>query len=236
MATLTLRKMALGGIYDQVGGGFHRYSTDAHWLVPHFEKMLYDNALLTVAYVEGWQATHDAFFKTVACDVLDYVAREMTSESGAFLSATDADSEGEEGTFFVWTPQQLRDLLGADADEAMRVFGLTEAGNFEGKNVLSLQSPADRAFLERARPRLYEARAKRPPPLTDTKILTSWNGLMISAFARAGLAFGRADYVERAARAADAVLRMHFAEGSLRRTGKHAGLLEDHAFLAAALF
>ncbi|TMA22962.1 MAG: thioredoxin domain-containing protein [Deltaproteobacteria bacterium] len=230
MARKTLTRMALGGIYDQVGGGFHRYSTDAHWLVPHFEKMLYDNALLTVAYVEGWQATHDAFFKTVACDVLDYVAREMTSESGAFLSATDADSEGEEGTFFVWTPQQLRDLLGADADEAMRVFGVTEAGNFEGKNVLSLQSPADRAFLERVRRRLYEARAKRPPPLTDTKILTSWNGLMISAFARAGLAFGRQDYVDRASRAAG-----QFSVENLRRTGRHPALLEDYAFLAAAL-
>ena len=230
MARKTLTRMALGGIYDQVGGGFHRYSTDAHWLVPHFEKMLYDNALLTVAYVEGWQATHDEFFKTVACDVLDYVAREMTSESGAFLSATDADSEGEEGTFFVWTPQQLRDLLGADADEAMRVFGVTEAGNFEGKNVLSLQSPADRAFLERVRPRLYEARAKRPPPLTDTKILTSWNGLMISAFARAGLAFGRQDYVDRASRAAG-----QFSVENLRRTGRHPALLEDYAFLAAAL-
>ncbi|MCA1829754.1 MAG: thioredoxin domain-containing protein, partial [Myxococcales bacterium] len=230
MARKTLTSMALGGIYDQVGGGFHRYSTDARWLVPHFEKMLYDNALLAVAYVEGWQASGDELFKTIACDVLDYAAREMTSPEGAFYSATDADSEGEEGTFFVWTPQQLRDVLGADAGDAIGAFGVTEAGNFEGKNVLSLRSPADRAVLERVRPRLYEARAKRVPPLTDTKILTSWNGLMISAFARAGLAFARQDYVDRAARAA-----AQFSPEALKRTGRHPALLEDYAFLAAGL-
>jgi uncharacterized protein YyaL (SSP411 family) len=230
IARFTLTKMALGGIYDQVGGGFHRYSTDARWLVPHFEKMLYDNALLAVAYVEGWQATRDDFFKVVACDVLDYVAREMTSPDGTFFSATDADSEGEEGTFFVWTPAQLRDVLGSEADEAMAVFGVTEAGNFEGKNVLSLRSPGDRAFLEKVRPRLYEARKKRPPPLTDTKVLTSWNGLMISAFARAGLAFARSDYVDKAERAAS-----RFDPAALKRTGRHPALLEDYAFLAAGL-
>ena len=230
IARLTLTRMALGGICDQVSGGFHRYSTDARWLVPHFEKMLYDNALLTLAYVEGWQACRDDFFEAIACDVLDYVAREMTAPNGAFFSATDADSEGEEGTFFVWTPAQLRATLGADADEAMQALGVTEAGNFEGKNVLTLRSPADRAFLLRVRPRLYEARSQRPPPLTDTKVLTSWNGLMISAFARAGFAFGRADYVERAARAAAC-----FDVAALRRTGRHAALLEDYAFLAAGL-
>jgi uncharacterized protein YyaL (SSP411 family) len=238
MAVLTLEKMALGGIYDQVGGGFHRYATDAHWLVPHFEKMLYDNALLVMAYVEGWQATHNEFLRRIASDVLDYVARGMSDATGAFWSATDADSEGEEGTFFVWTPAQLREVLGEDAARAAKLFGVTEEGNFEGKNVLSLSHVPDaeeQAFLERIRPRLYAARAKRPPPLTDTKILTSWNGLMISAFARAGLAFARQDYLGKAARAADAVLEAHFAEGILRRTGRHPGLLEDHAFLAAGL-
>jgi uncharacterized protein YyaL (SSP411 family) len=237
MADLTLTKMALGGIYDQVGGGFHRYSTDARWLVPHFEKMLYDNALLVCAYVEGWQATGKPFFRRVACDVLDYVAREMTAPSEAFFSATDADSEGEEGTFFVWTPAQLREALGeADGARAAELFGVTEEGNFEGRNVLSMSSaPADWEFIDRVRKSLYEVRARRPPPLTDTKVLTSWNGLMISAFARAGLAFARTDYVDRAARAAQALLRDHFAGGTLLRTGRHPGLLEDHAFFAAGL-
>src|SRR5438477_11591100 len=147
--------------------------------------MLYDNALLVMAYVEGWQATRNEFFRRIACEVLDYVAREMTDASGAFWSATDADSEGEEGTFFVWTPAQLAEVLGAeDGVRAAALFRATEAGNFEGKNVLSLDHVPDadeQAFLDRVRPKLYAARAKRPPPLTDTKILTSWNGLVISA-------------------------------------------------------
>jgi uncharacterized protein YyaL (SSP411 family) len=171
--------------------------------------------------------------------VLDYVAREMTGASGAFFSATDADSEGEEGTFFVWTTAQLAQVLGdEDGARAARLFNATAAGNFEGKNVLSLAQVPDaeeRAFLQRIRPKLYAARARRPPPLTDTKILTSWNGLMISAFARAGLAFARQDYVDRAAKAAEHLLRAHFDGGVLRRTGRHAGLLEDHAFLAAGV-
>ena len=244
MARLTLEKMALGGIYDQVGGGFHRYSVDARWLVPHFEKMLYDNALLVTAYVEGWQATGSAFFKFVACEVLEYFNREMSDPLGGFWSATDADSEGEEGTFFVWTKAQLVEVLGPeDGARAAQLFGVTEAGNFEGKNVLSLRAvPADaeRDFLARVKPKLYAARALRPPPLTDRKVLASWNGLMISAFARAGLAFDRADYVDRAARAADYLLKAHFAEKRLHRSSlagvaRHAGLLEDHAFFAAGL-
>jgi hypothetical protein len=237
MADLTLRKMALGGIYDQVGGGFHRYSTDARWLVPHFEKMLYDNALLVCAYVEGWQATGDPFYRRVACETLDYVASEMTSESGAFHSATDADSEGEEGTFFVWTLPEMRKLLGdEDGDRAARLFGVSEGGNFEGKNVLSLAAvPDDWQFVEKVRKALYAVRSRRPPPLTDTKVLTSWNGLMISGFARAGLAFSRKNYVERATAAASALLRDHFAGEILLRTGRHPGLLEDHSFFAAGL-
>jgi uncharacterized protein YyaL (SSP411 family) len=212
--------------------------------VPHFEKMLYDNALLVPAYVEAWQATGDAFFRTVAEDVLAYVAREMTDPSGAFWSATDADSEGEEGRFFVWTVAQLRDALGPeDGTRAARIFDATEEGNFEGSNVLSLSRVPDaeeRAFLDRIRPVLREVRARRPPPLTDRKILTAWNGLMISAFARAGLAFARNDLVERAARAADHLLSAHRPDGKLARSSmggeaRHAGLLEDHAFLAAGL-
>ena len=240
MAVHTLEKMALGGIYDQVGGGFHRYSTDARWLVPHFEKMLYDNALLVPAYVEGYQATRAPFLREIAVEVLEYVAREMTDPGGGFWSATDADSEGEEGTFFAWTPAQLAAVLGpGDGAQVARLFGATEAGNFEGSNVLSLaQVPTaeDRALLQRARPRLYAARALRPPPLTDRKILTAWNGLMISAFARAGLALDRPDFVARAAAAADYLLRERVAGGKLLRTSAgHAALLEDHAFLAAGL-
>jgi uncharacterized protein YyaL (SSP411 family) len=163
----------------------------------------------------------------------------MTDPSGAFWSATDADSEGEEGTFFVWTPAQLREVLGEeDGARAARLFRATDEGNFEGSNVLSPGSVPDAgelAFLESIRPKLYQARKKRPPPLTDTKILTSWNGLMISAFARAGLAFAREDYLQRAAKAADAVLHAHYSDGTLRRTGRHPGMLEDHAFLGAAL-
>src|SRR4051812_22722965 len=153
MARLTLEKMALGGIYDQVGGGFHRYSTDAHWLVPHFEKMLYDNALLTLAYGEGGQATGEPFFQRIGTEVLEYVAREMADPSGAFWSATDADSEGEEGTFFVWTTAQLRDALGdEDGRRAAALFQATDAGNFEGSNVLSLAGvpdPDELAFLQK---------------------------------------------------------------------------------------
>jgi uncharacterized protein YyaL (SSP411 family) len=254
MALLTLEKMALGGLYDQVGGGFHRYSTDARWLVPHFEKMLYDNALLAMAYVEAWQACgagdarRGAFFRRIAEEVLDYAAREMGDERGGFWSATDADSEGEEGTFFVWTPEQLRDVLGRDdGDRAAALYGVTHEGNFEesGASVLSLRAVPegdDAAFLSRIRPLLYAARAKRPPPLTDRKVLASWNGLLISAFARAGLAFARPDYLVRAARAASYLLETHLAGGALVRSSlggavneSNKGVLEDYAFLAAGL-
>ena len=240
MAVHTLEKMALGGIYDQIGGGFHRYSTDAQWLVPHFEKMLYDNALLVQAYVEAFLATRSVLFREVAIDILSYVGREMTGPGGAFWSATDADSEGEEGTFFVWTPAQLAEVLGAsDGARAARIFQVTERGNFEGKSVLSLSqppSPEERELLARVRPALLAARAKRPPPLTDTKVLTSWNGLMISAFARAGLFLDRPDFVERARAAAGFLLEKHMSAGKLVRTGAgHPALLEDYAFLAAGL-
>ena len=250
MAALTLEKMALGGLWDQVGGGFHRYSTDGRWLVPHFEKMLYDNALLATAYVEGWQAcgatAQGAFFRRVAEETLDYVARELSDERGGFWSATDADSEGEEGTFFVWTPQQLKDVLGQeDAARAAALFRVSLEGNFEesGASVLSLGAiPAadDAAFLARVRPRLYAARAKRPPPLTDRKVLASWNGLAISAFAVAGTAFARPDYLERARAAAAYLLDMHMHDGELLRSSldgraRHPGVLEDYAMLAAGL-
>ena len=206
MAKLTLRKMAEGGMYDQAGGGFHRYSTDARWLVPHFEKMLYDNALLTQAYLEGWQVTGDEQFAEVVREILRYVGRDMTAPGGAFYSATDADSltpEGhsEEGWFFTWTPAELEEVLGAETARLVSLrFGVTPGGNFEGRNILNVSRPlTDLAAgeglsvdevtqrLNAARESLYEARKSRPAPLRDEKILAAWNGLMISAFARAGL-------------------------------------------------
>ena len=258
MATLTLTKMANGGIYDQVGGGFHRYSTDARWLVPHFEKMLYDNALLTVAYVEAYQLTGREEFARVARDVLSYVAREMTSPDGAFYSATDADSlnpegEREEGWFFTWTPAELKEVLGEEAAKVQAYYGVSASGNFEGRNILHvtrtveevaarLGMPAERLRddLERAREKLYAARLRRPAPLRDEKILTSWNGLMISAMARAGFAFDDPELLERAGRAATFVLKRMRRDGRLLRSFKDGkarfnAYLDDYAFLTAGL-
>jgi uncharacterized protein YyaL (SSP411 family) len=242
MATLTLEKMAAGGMHDQVGGGFHRYSTDAEWLVPHFEKMLYDNALLATAYAEAWQATGRRDFARVVRGTLDYVLREMTSPEGAFFSATDADSEGEEGKFFVWTERQIREALGGEAEQFARFFGVTPEGNWEGVNVLHVPRPDEDEWeaLAGARAKLYEARARRPPPLRDEKVLASWNGLMISAMAFGGRVLGEARYVEAAARAAGFVLDRMVVDGRLQRSwlGGAAGVpgfLEDHAFLAQGL-
>ncbi len=259
MATLTLEKMAAGGIFDQIGGGFHRYSTDAEWLVPHFEKMLYDNALLVLAYLEGYQATGREAFADTVRDVLDYVSAEMTSPEGGFYSATDADSpnpagESEEGWFFTWTPDELDEILGPELGGlAARVWGVTPEGNFEGRSILHLASPLAamasdldipledlESSLARARAGLYEARCRRPPPLLDDKILTSWNGLMISAFAAAGRVLSEPSWVERAGRAADFVLQELRVDGVLQRTWrlgqpKQAGFLDDHAFLIAGL-
>jgi uncharacterized protein YyaL (SSP411 family) len=253
MATLTLEKMAGGGMYDQVGGGFHRYSTDAHWLVPHFEKMLYDNALLAVAYAEAHQVTGRGDFARVTRETLDYVLREMTAPDGAFYSATDADSEGEEGKFFVWSEEEIRALLGAEAPRFMRYYGVTAGGNFEGHNILNAARPdeAEWAALAPARAKLYEARARRIPPLRDDKVLASWNGLMISGLAVAGRILPEPRYLTAAARAADFVLtRMRGGksdgggDGRLARSFKpgrdgqppEPGFLDDYAFLAAGLF
>ncbi len=259
MATQTLEKMAAGGMYDHVGGGFHRYSTDELWLVPHFEKMLYDNALLTVAYLEGYQATGREEFARVAREILRYVARDMTSPEGAFYSATDADSltpdgRREEGFFFTWTPDEVRAAL----DEAqVRVviahYGVSPRGNFEGRTILHVARPLPdlardlglplekaRAILEESRDRLYAARARRPPPLRDDKILAAWNGLMISAHAQAALVLGDSRYAEQGARAATFVLTRMRQDGRLLRSHKdgqarHTGYLDDYAFLIAGL-
>ena len=254
MVELTLQKMAYGGIYDQVGGGFHRYSTDAYWLVPHFEKMLYDNALLARLYLHAWQITGNSLYRRITEETLDYVLREMTDPSGGFYSAQDADSEGVEGKFFVWTPAELRPLLGDDAELVMGYYGVTEGGNFEGANILHIpRSPEDYArqrgvsgdaladAVERARSLLLDARRQRIHPLRDDKVLTSWNGLMLRAFAEAGAALGRADYLESARDNAGFLLdTMRDGNGRLLRTWRNGqakllGYLEDYSCLADGL-
>mgnify|MGYP001822617642 CR=1 FL=1 len=259
MVTETLDRMADGGIYDHVAGGFHRYATDARWLVPHFEKMLYDNAQLTAVYVEAWQHTGDPKYRAIAEDILNYVAEEMTSPSGGFYSATDADSptpdgHDEEGWFFTWTPAELVAVLGPeDASTVAAVYGVTAEGNFEGRNILHrartdaevarefrIPEAQVRERLLSARQKLYQSRALRAPPLRDDKVIAAWNGLMISAFARAGWAFGVQSYVDGAARAAAFLLEnMRDEEGRLVRTWRDgeksgASFLDDYAFLVAA--
>jgi uncharacterized protein YyaL (SSP411 family) len=243
MAARTLERMAAGGLMDQVGGGFHRYSVDDRWLVPHFEKMLYDNALLAVSYAEAWQATRRADFARVAGTTLDYVLREMSSPEGAFYSATDADSEGEEGKFFVWTEDELRRALGPDADRFCAFYGVTHRGNFEeGANVLHVPAPdeAEWEALAPARAKLYALRDARPKPLRDEKVLAAWNGLAIAACAFGGRVLGEERWVEAARRAARFVLGNMRPGGRLQRTWKDGearvpGFLEDHAFLAHGL-
>jgi len=185
MVTQTLEAMARGGMYDQLGGGFHRYSVDVQWLTPHFEKMLYDNAQLARVYLHAWQVS-GSFYHTIAEEILDYVAREMTDPEGGFYSTQDADSEGEEGKFFVWTPAEIRSLLGQEADAFMEAYGVTEAGNFEGRNILEFVGHmSQRAELAEARRKLFAAREQRVHPQRDEKVLTSWNGLILATFAEA---------------------------------------------------
>jgi uncharacterized protein YyaL (SSP411 family) len=241
MALETLAAMAAGGLYDQVGGGFARYAVDAAWTVPHFEKMLYDNALLARAYLHGWQASREERLRRVCCETLDWVLTEMRGPEGGFYSALDADSEGVEGRFYVWTLDQLQEVLGELAEEAIAYFGVTERGNFEhGTNVLQATGPEPRQ-LEEIRKRLGEARAQRIRPGLDDKRLTSWNALAISALAEAGAAFERADYTQAAVAAADFLLSdLRAGEGHLFRTWKdgraaiHA-YLDDYAYVLAAL-
>ncbi len=261
MVTHTLRKMARGGMYDQLGGGFHRYSVDDHWLVPHFEKMLYDNAQLARLYVEAWQVTGDAEFRRVAEETLDYVVREMTDSSGAFYSTQDADSEGEEGKFFVWELQELEHLLGADAWPVAKYYGVTAHGNFEGKTILhverDLKAAAAKAevtpefmaeALARSKPILFAAREQRIKPGRDEKVLTEWNGMMLRTFAYAAGALGRDDYRRVAEANAGFLLReMRTDDGRLLRSWAPASLtggsaqaklnayLEDYANLADGL-
>ena len=259
LAVRSLEGMAQGGIRDQLGGGFHRYSTDERWLVPHFEKMLYDQALIANAFLEAWQVTGREDFAAVCREILDYLLRELQAPEGAFYSATDADSPGpdgeaHEGLFFTWTPGEIDALLGAERGAQIRAwYGISEAGDYEGRSVphtwSSLEEVAARfeippaelqAHIEEARPVLLNARRQRPPPLRDDKRLAAWNGLVISALARAGFAFDSPRYVEAAKRAADFVLREMREEGQLRRVwvqGHASGpaFLSDYAFMIAGL-
>jgi uncharacterized protein YyaL (SSP411 family) len=238
----TLRCMASGGIYDQIGGGFARYSVDATWTVPHFEKMLYDNALLARAYLHGWQVSGDPILRRTAEETLDWTLREMAGPEGAFFSALDADSEGVEGRFYVWSLEELRDVLGDDADAAIEWFGASERGNFEGANILESRGPEpEPEQRERIRAALLRRRVERVWPGLDDKRLTAWNALMISALAEAGAALERADYLGAARRAAVFILdEMRDGDGHLLRTynageAKLNAYLEDHAFLLEAL-
>jgi uncharacterized protein YyaL (SSP411 family) len=240
----TLDAMLAGGIYDQVGGGFARYSVDAAWLVPHFEKMLYDNALLASAYLHGWQALGHARYRRACEQTLDWMLREMRGPEGGFYSALDADSEGEEGRFYVWTPAQIRAVLGDGAEAVIEFYGVSERGNFEGANILHLAGGVDAPEppgLAAARQALYDARAKRVWPGLDDKRLTAWNALAIGALAEAGAVLGRDDYLAAAGECADFVLgSLRDGDGRLLRTYKDGdarlnAYLEDHAFLLEAL-
>ena len=243
IVTTTLERMAKGGIYDQVGGGFARYSVDAHWLVPHFEKMLYDNALLARAYLHAWQLTGNDCFRRICEETLDWALREMRGPEGGFYSALDADSEGEEGRFYVWTEDELRAVLGDDADPLLRT-GASTAGR-TSRAAASSTSPAttrSTPSCSRARAKkLYAVRAERVWPGLDDKRLTAWNALMISALADAGAALGRATTSTPRARApTSSTERMRDADGRLLRTYKDGraslnAYLEDHAFLVEAL-
>ncbi len=256
---LTLQKMAAGGMYDHVGGGFHRYSTDKRWLVPHFEKMLYDNALLTMAYVEAYQVTGDENFKRITHEILRYIERDMTSPEGGFYSATDADSltpngHREEGYFFTWTPKELRKVLGKERAAIVEAYySVTSGGNFEGRNILNTPKPPDKvakrlkiskeqlkSVINESKELLYRNRKLRPPPIRDEKILVAWNGLMISAHARAGLILKKPEYIERGIKAAQFILEKLYLKNRLLRSykdgmAKHNAYLDDYAFFIAAL-
>ncbi|HEX6204322.1 MAG TPA: thioredoxin domain-containing protein [Solirubrobacterales bacterium] len=241
---LTLDGMLAGGIYDQLGGGFARYSVDAVWLVPHFEKMLYDNALLARVYLHGWQELGHVRYRRACEETLDWMLREMRGPEGGFYSALDADSEGEEGRFYVWTPAQIREVLGDDAEPVLDYYGVSDKGNFEGSNILHLAAGADAPEppgLDAARQALLEARAQRVWPGLDDKRLASWNALAIAALADAGAVLGREDYLDAARTAAEFVLsELRDGDGNLLRTYKDDrahlnAYLEDHAFLLEAL-
>src|SRR4051794_14354200 len=239
MPLQTLRRMASGGIYDQIGGGFARYSVDARWLVPHFEKMLYDNALLARAYLHAYQVSSEPLFRRVCEETLDWAMRELRQDEGGFASSLDADSEGVEGRFYVWTPAEIRAAIPDLADVAIRAFGVTGEGNFEGANIL-VRATSDPPELPEIKRALLTVRSGRARPALDDKRLTSWNALMISALADAGAALDRADYVAAAVACASFIEReLRDSSGRLLRTfnrgrAKLPAYLEDHAYLLEA--
>jgi uncharacterized protein YyaL (SSP411 family) len=254
MAETTLDRMVLGGMYDHVGGGFARYSVDERWLVPHFEKMLYDQALLVPVYVDAWQVTRRDLYRRVVEETLDFVRREMTAPDGGLFSSLDADSEGVEGKFYVWNPDEVHEVLGDDADLFCRLYGITAGGNFEGKSIPNLldgdlatraddDGLTERDLVEKLEPlreKMRVARERRIRPGTDDKILTAWNGLMITAYARAYQAFGRREDLASAERAAGFVLDRLMADGRLRvsfreGTAQYNAYLDDHAFFGRGL-
>ncbi|HEX9846721.1 MAG TPA: thioredoxin domain-containing protein [Candidatus Nitrosotenuis sp.] len=249
----TLTKMARGGIFDQVGGGFHRYSTDARWLVPHFEKMLYDNALLPIVYAEAYQITKDPFYLDVIKKTLGFVLREMASKEGGFYSALDADSEGEEGKYYVWKKKEIRDILGADAEVFFLYYDVTDGGNFEGNTILNnnistssvafhfgITEDKVRQIVSEGEKKLLDARAMRIRPGLDDKVLTSWNALMISAFAKAYRVTDDKSYLAAAESCISFIEKNLITEGQLLRTYKDGkakihGYLEDYAYFVNAL-
>src|SRR5438132_4856487 len=251
MTLHSLWKMAAGGIFDHLGGGFHRYSTDGQWLVPHFEKMLYDNAQLVRLYLDGWRLSHEPRFKQVVEETLAYIRREMVHPDGGFYTAQDADSEGHEGKYFVWEPAEIKTVLGPDLGEIFcRVYDVTDGGNFEGKNIPNLihingrielnEVPDAERIMADARHKLLAVRERRVKPLRDEKILTGWNGLMISGVLDAYQTLGRPTYLEMAEKALAFLLERAYKNGRLFRTvtggiGKLNGYLDDYAFLTAAL-
>ncbi len=252
MVVHTLRRMAAGGLRDHLAGGFHRYSVDARWLVPHFEKMLYDNALLASVYLDAYRVTGLEDLRDVAVETLDYLLDDMRDADGGFYSARDADSEGEEGVFYVWTPAELNALLGDDAPLFMRMYGVTEAGNFEGKNHLHLPAPVDvvadaeglgvdevRRRVEEAKGVLLAERAKREAPFRDEKVLVAWNGLAIRAFAETGATLGRNDFVAVAVECAELMWNELRFDDRLHHSwmageARILGFLDDHASLGNA--
>jgi uncharacterized protein YyaL (SSP411 family) len=234
--TNTLTKMARGGMYDQIGGGFHRYSTDARWLVPHFEKMLYDNALLARLYTRAWQWKKDPFFARIANEILGFIQREMTSPDGAFYSTLDADSEGEEGKFYVWSRDEVMPVVGEEEGRIFcDLFDITPRGNWERVNIPHVIGDVDAHadLVARAKCKLYGVRSKRVWPGRDEKVLSGWNGWMLAAFADACIAFGRYEDVVR--KNADFLLKRIDAQGRLIRHARINGLLEDYSGVAWGL-